>query len=143
LARRQQLPPARFQVGPALLAAGWSRAALDVSDGLAQDLGHLCDASGVGADVELEALPLARGFAAACRKRRLDPALLAATGGEDYELLFAAPRGAPDAREISRRLGVPVREIGRARRGRGVRWFRGGRRVAAPEQTGFQHFKPR
>jgi thiamine-monophosphate kinase len=142
-ARTHQLPPARFRIGAALVSAGWSRAALDVSDGLAQDLGHLCEQSGVGADVDLDALPLARGFVDACRRRRLDPALLAATGGEDYELLFAVARDAPDAAELSRRLGAPIREIGRACRGRAIRWFRSGRRVEAPRQPGFQHFKPR
>jgi thiamine-monophosphate kinase len=142
-ARRHQLPPARWRVGAALLAARLARAALDVSDGLAQDLGHLCAESGVGADVELDALPTAPGFAALCRRRRLDPAALAAGGGEDYELLFAVPSDAPGAALLSRRLGVRVREIGRARRGRGIRWFRGGRRVDAPRSSGFSPFKPR
>jgi len=142
-ARIHQLPPARFRVGPKLVSAGWSRAALDVSDGLAQDLGRLCGASGVGADVDLDALPLPSGFEDACRRMRLDPAWLAATGGEDYELLFSIPRDAPGAAELSRRFGLPVHEIGRARSGRAVRWFRGGRRVTPPRRKGFQHFKPR
>jgi thiamine-monophosphate kinase len=141
-ARRHQLPPARWRVGPALVAARLARAALDVSDGLAQDLGQLCAESGVGADVELAALPLARGYAELCRRRGLDPALLAAAGGEDYELLFAVASDAPAQSELSRRLGVRVSEIGRARWGRGIRWFRGGRRVAPPPR-GFVHFKPR
>jgi thiamine-monophosphate kinase len=141
-ARRHRLPPARWPVGPALVASGWSRAAIDVSDGLAQDLAHLCTESGVGADVQLDALPFASGFAALCRRRRLDPAALAASGGEDYELLFGAARSS-DATRLARRLGVRVSEIGRIRRGRGIRWFREGTRVEPPARSGFAHFKPR
>jgi thiamine-monophosphate kinase len=141
-AGRHRVPPARWHVGPALVATGASRAALDVSDGLFQDLSHLCTESGVGADVALDALPFASGFAELCRRRRLDPMLLAAAGGEDYELLFGAARAADVAR-LGRRLGVRISEIGRVRRGRGIRWFRAGRRVDPPAQTGFAHFKPR
>jgi thiamine-monophosphate kinase len=142
-ARRHQLPPRRHRIGAALTAARLSRAALDVSDGLAQDLAHLCEASRVAADVHLDALPLAPGFADLCQREGLDAARLAAAGGEDYELLFAVARDAPAAGQLARRLGVRVTEIGRARRGRGIRWFSAAKRVAGPTDAGFAHFKPR
>jgi thiamine-monophosphate kinase len=142
-ARRHLVPPARHAVGPALVAAGLSRAAIDLSDGLAKDLGHLCAESGVAAEVELDALPLASGHASLARERGLDPTDLAAGGGEDYELLFSAAREAPGAEELSRRLGVRVREIGRLRRGHGIRWLRAGRPAPAPAEAGFVHFKRR
>ena len=88
LARRYRLPEPRLALGAAL--SGVARAAMDVSDGLVQDLGHLCRASGCGAAVEAALLPLSDAARAAVGA---DPALLslALTGGDDYELLFAAP----------------------------------------------------
>ena len=75
-------------------------AAIDVSDGLSTDLDHLCRESGVAAEVEAEALPLARGAT-------LHQAL---HGGEDYELLFTAK---PGTKIPSRIAGVPITRIGR------------------------------
>src|SRR5262249_28822905 len=72
--RRYYVPEPRLALGRAL--RGLASAAIDVSDGLVADLGHLCAASGVGARLDLDALPVANG----CTK------VLAATGGDDYEL---------------------------------------------------------
>ncbi|HEX4979662.1 MAG TPA: thiamine-phosphate kinase [Acidimicrobiales bacterium] len=82
---------ARTELGPALAAMG-ATAMIDVSDGLVQDLGHLCDASGVGA--ELDGVPVAPGATS-------DQAL---SGGDDYELLFTLPAGAdpPGCHRIGR-----------------------------------------
>ncbi len=88
LARRYRLPEPRLALGAAL--SGVATAAMDVSDGLVQDLGHLCRASGCGAAVEAASLPLSGAARAAVGA---DPALvsLVLAGGDDYELLFAAP----------------------------------------------------
>jgi len=107
--RRHLLP------SPQLALSGWlarqpRAAAIDVSDGVALDLRRLCRESGVGAVVEPEALPLARGFAALCRRLGRDPLELALGGGEDYVLLFALPsRREPPARLGCRRIGEIVR----------------------------------
>ena len=81
------------------------RAAIDVSDGLARDLGHLCAASGAGARIELDALPREPGHDAAARAVGLDPFAALLAGGVDYEVLVAAP---DDARlgSIATRIGV-------------------------------------
>jgi len=111
LAGRYRLPEPRLALGQAL--AGVARAAMDVSDGLVQDLGHLCRAGGCGAEIAAAAVPLS---AAARRALAAQPALLARilTGGDDYELLFAAPEDA-DRLVLSRAAaaGVPVTRIGR------------------------------
>jgi thiamine-monophosphate kinase len=130
LARRQQAPDARLGVGPALVAARLSRAAIDVSDGLAQDLGHVCDESGVGARVALEALPVMRGATLA----------QALSGGEDYELLFTVAANGPSAAVLRRRLGCKVTEIGAITRQRRLAFTLSGRPVE-PKSAGFQHFK--
>ncbi len=82
-------PPARIEEGRSLL--GVARAAIDVSDGLLQDLGHVMEASGVGARLELARLPLPEGYRdLAPPGDSLAPAL---GGGEDYELLVAIAPG--------------------------------------------------
>lgn len=90
------------------LAATLSRvatAAIDVSDGLLQDLSHVCRASGVGARIERDALPLLPGFSEAASALGLDGHALALGGGEDYELLFTAPESSvPSA--LATRIGT-------------------------------------
>jgi thiamine-monophosphate kinase len=119
LARRQRRPTPRIAAGLAL--AGLVRAAIDVSDGLAQDLGHLCRASGVGARIGLQDLPLSPAYRRAAR-RLADPWAPALAGGEDYELVVAiAPASLPAARAAAARARTPLAVIGRFVRGRGVR----------------------
>lgn len=111
LARRYRLPEPRLALGQAI--AGFAHAGMDVSDGLVQDLGHLCRAGGCGAEIEAALVPLsppARALVAA------DPALLPVvlTGGDDYELLFAAaPGDAPEVLARAAAAGTPVTRIGR------------------------------
>ena len=99
-------PPAARKLAPA---------AIDLSDGLWQDLGHVLDRSGVGAEIEAEAIPLSPAY----RAVQGDDRELALCGGEDYELLFCLRPG-PSAVVLTRRLGVPVHRIGRIVRGRGA-----------------------
>ncbi|MXP63276.1 thiamine-phosphate kinase [Roseomonas sp. M0104] len=110
LAGRYRLPRPRLALGQAL--AGLATAALDVSDGLVQDLGHLCRAAGCGAALQAAAVPLSAPAAALVAQRpALLPRLL--TGGDDYELLFAAPPAAAAA--VAARAaacGVDVTRIG-------------------------------
>jgi thiamine-monophosphate kinase len=87
---RWRRPPSRRGIVDAV--AHVATACIDVSDGCLQDLGHLCAASNVGAEIQAGALPLDDGFEAACAAVGEDPVELALAGGEDYELLFTAPR---------------------------------------------------
>ncbi len=137
--RRQLQPRPPIGLGPALVARRWATSAIDLSDGLASDLGHLLRESGVGADVDLDVLPLPRRLPKLCRKHGLDPYRLALHGGEDYELLFSVPRRAPAVDRLSRALGVRLTEIGVVRRGRAARYRRGGSPVRVPD-LGYQHF---
>nr|WP_246514387.1 thiamine-phosphate kinase [Neoroseomonas soli] len=110
LARRYRLPEPRLALGQAI--APVARAGLDVSDGLVQDLGHLCRAAGCRAEVSAAEVPLSAPARALLGR---DPALLPAllTGGDDYELLFAAaPEAAGAVRAAASRAGVPVTRIG-------------------------------
>jgi len=111
-------PAARIEAGRRLAGLPGVGACIDLSDGLASDLLHLCRASGVAARVEPASVPLARGLAAACARRGLDPMRLALAGGEDYELLFSVRPRAAGAAELERRLCVPVTQVGRFEAGR-------------------------
>lgn len=89
---RHLRPRPRLEQGRALAAAG-VHAMLDLSDGLALDARRLAEASGVRLELDAAALPIAPATAEVARSLGVTPAELAATGGEDYELLFCAPAG--------------------------------------------------
>ena len=129
---RQRRPTARLELGAALV--GLASACIDLSDGLVQDGGHLAKASGVALHLAIEALPSSPALMAAYP----DPARRAqqaASGGEDYELLFtAAGSQTAQIRRLARRLGLRLTRIGEVRRGRGLRLGPGVREV-----TGFDH----
>ena len=104
-------PAARVGVG--LRLAGLASAAIDVSDGLCADLGHVLEASGVGAEVDVDRLPLSPALRAYCDPgRQRDFAL---SGGDDYELCFTS--SAAIGADIA---GVPVTAIGTIRDGGGL-----------------------
>ncbi|MBS2032562.1 MAG: thiamine-phosphate kinase [Deltaproteobacteria bacterium] len=101
LRARQRTPEPRVALG--LLARDVAHAAIDISDGLAQDLRHVLQASKVGALLVDDAIPLERGATLAN----------ALSGGEDYELLLAVPpKRAAALIQASRRLGLPLTDIG-------------------------------
>lgn len=94
LAAAHRRPRPRFDAAAAARQAG-ARALIDISDGLATDAAHVCEAGGVGAVIELDAIPVARGVAEVAASLGRDPLEMAATGGEDFELLAALPPDAP------------------------------------------------
>jgi thiamine-monophosphate kinase len=127
-------PTPRVGVGRFLRKNGLASAMIDLSDGLSSDLGHVCEESGVGAEVNAAAIPVA-AIGKPAREVDLSFAL---HGGEDYELLFTAPH---EKQVPSRIVGVGVRQIGRVIRGRKV-FLRGkdGVKRELPAQW-WEHFK--
>lgn len=111
LVDRYCLPQPRVFLGPKLV--GYASAAADVSDGLIADLGHICEASALGAEIGFSSVPLsAAGRRTVTDNQRLHLSLL--SGGDDYEIVFTAPETVRDAIEaISRDSGVPITRIGR------------------------------
>ena len=111
----------------------------DVSDGLLADAGHIADASSLAVNVERDDVPLSPAARAAVTA---DPRLWGNVlgGGDDYELVIAAPSRKRVALQAAARLaGTKITRIGRFARGAGVKLTAGGRVVAAPRR-GYVHF---
>ena len=135
LVRRHLLPEPRVEAGLVAARLGVG-AMIDLSDGLASDVRHVCGRSGVGCRVDLDLLPVAddtRQFAGSLGR---DPEILAATGGEDYELLISAPEPVLDA--LAEDVEVPVTTIGEVTDGVDVAFRRGDEPVEG--LSGWDHF---
>jgi len=140
LTSRHRLPTARLRAGTILAKEKLARAMIDVSDGLIQDLTHLCKASGTGAVIWHEALPLSRPYRRFTGGKRSRYSL---TGGEDYELLFSLrTRDRARLQKIRKRLDVPVTHIGRCVPARqGITVVNGKGTPLPLPQKGYDHFK--
>ncbi len=140
LVRRYLRPTPRLALGAALLEMELASAALDVSDGLVADLGHMARQSGLAAGIEWAALPLSPAARAQlARDAALRQRVLG--GGDDYELVFAAaPVGRADIAKLARRLDLPLTRIGSLSPGSGVSVRdEAGRRIAVTK-AGWAHF---
>ena len=134
--RRQPLyhphlyPEPRLATGRKLVRDRLATAAIDLSDGLSTDLAHLCDESGLAAEIDAEAIPIDAGAT-------LQQAL---HGGEDYELLFTSPKKVKMPREVG---GVLVHPIGRMKkRGTGAQIVLiSGNKRSALASSGWEHFR--
>lgn len=140
LADRYHLPRPRLEAGGRL--RGLASAAMDVSDGLVQDLGHICAASGVSADLDRDKVPLSSALHVLFRGQQI-PWDRILTGGDDYELLVTLPAEKLDAAMVAvGETGLTV--IGQCLPPRentpSVRIFSHGDPVPLKSQAGWQHF---
>jgi thiamine-monophosphate kinase len=132
-----ETPQPRIALGMAL--RGIATSAIDVSDGLVGDLGHVLRRSGVGATVDVDALPRSADLAA-------QPAVLqrecVLAGGDDYELVFTAPAERRAAvLQAAAAAGVAANRIGRIDDRDGLRLVDAAGRAVAPPGGGFDHFR--
>jgi thiamine-monophosphate kinase len=129
-------PMPRVQTGMRL--RGHASACIDVSDGLLADLGHILEASGVGACIHLDRLPVSPAFDAAFQQLGWEPAL---AGGDDYELCFTVPPEHELAfRNLSTRFGVSCSYIGDIEASPGLRVMEKGGQPYVVTQLGYDHF---
>jgi thiamine-monophosphate kinase len=134
LVKKHLRPEPRVTLGHAAARLG-AHAMIDLSDGLASDVRHICEKSGVGCRVGLDLLPVAGDTREYLRSAGRDPEILAATGGEDYELLIAAPQKLVEA--LTAESEVPVTVIGEVTE-KEVVFLRGGEPVE--NLSGWDHF---
>ena len=133
LGERYRLPQPRVALGQRL--RGLATAVCDVSDGLVADLAHICEASGVGANVWQEQVPLSEAY------READVGFeMALTGGDDYELLFTVPEGRlGEVERLAEELSLPLTEVGNITKNNGVRVFDGDGHEVALVRRGYSH----
>ncbi|HET9306434.1 MAG TPA: thiamine-phosphate kinase, partial [Candidatus Sulfotelmatobacter sp.] len=132
--RRHFYPEPRLELGRILREKRLASAMIDTSDGLSTDLAHICEESGVGAELDATLIPRARVGKPAC-ETDLD---LALHGGEDYELLFTVPPGKRLPRQI---VGVAITQIGQITRGHRIFVVNPNRVAYELHPRGWEHFK--
>ena len=113
LIQRHFHPTPRIALGMLLGTRHWASAAIDISDGLSNDLRHICQQSQVGAMIDSNHLPLSSPLKRYAQGKKVDPLRWALHGGEDYELLFTvSPQYAKKVEGAARRLSIPITKIG-------------------------------
>jgi thiamine-monophosphate kinase len=131
---RHFFPEPRLTVGRVLREKKLASAMIDLSDGLSTDLGHICEESGVGAEINAKSIPRAR----VGKSKSVVDLEVALHGGEDYELLFTVPRG----RRVPARIGgVGLTCIGRIVGARGVFVCDGQGQRRRLKSGGWEHFR--
>lgn len=143
--RRNVFPQPRIAVGEWLVQQRIATSAIDISDGLSTDLSHICEESCVGAAIDAEVIPTPPAAHKLQRAERRGPSpgglslKLALHGGEDYELLFTAPK----SKRIPERIGgVKITRIGQVLREKRMYLVQDGKREILTPQ-GWEHFSRR
>jgi thiamine-monophosphate kinase len=143
LIKAHQDPEPQVALGHFLVRRRLVGAMIDLSDGLASDLRHICRASGVGALLEANRIPLSPALRTAADLLHTSPLQLALTGGEDYQLLFSVPEGLVKKMEttVVQQFKHPVYPIGEIISGPKI-FIKFSKRVRILKETGFDHFSP-
>jgi thiamine-monophosphate kinase len=139
---RHRCPSPRLSVGRRLADRRLATAAIDLSDGLAADVRHVCEASGVGVEIDLPALPMSTPLRRYAEAIRRDPIDVALGGGEDFELLVTIPpKNLARAQRLAEPDG-PLTVIGRVTSARqGLRVIDTGGRSRPLPRVGYEHFR--
>ena len=140
LQKRLQRPSARLELGQLLRKLVIANSCIDVSDGLLADLGHICNASGVGAEIQLSTL--APSLHLSKQSELSDSWRFMLTGGDDYELCFTVSSSKQEkVAEISALLDLPLTAIGRLTSSPGIKCLDADGNEWLPEAMGYDHFK--
>ncbi len=138
LLHKYRLPEPRVKMGQALRSLATS--CMDISDGLIQDMGHICTCSHTGATLDMDGIPFSDAARIALQEWHEDENALL-NGGDDYELLFTAPPAqSAQIQNISRTLSTRVTRIGHMTEGSNVRVLKSGHPLLSPPDEGYRHF---
>jgi thiamine-monophosphate kinase len=143
LIKQHNRPLPQLRMGKILLESGISNCAIDVSDGLMQDLGHICESSKCGAELTLEDIPLSNAIRELAFANGVDPHReWALRGGEDYSLLFTVkPENEDKLRTVLDREKIEAVSIGKIVPGKGIRVLKEGIGIETGPDGGFDHFR--
>lgn len=134
LVSRFERPETRVALGQGLI--GLATATVDISDGLVADAGHIAEASRLGVEIDLNRVPISKE---ATRSGAAVKELICA--GDDLELAFAVPQQKTGAvKKLSKRLGLPLTEIGRFVKGRGIQVLDQNRQIVDIKKPGYRHY---
>ena len=134
LLNRHCRPTPRIKAAALISDMDFVHAMMDISDGVASDIRHIAEASGVGVNIDLDSLPISVPLSNFCAENGLDARLMAVSSGEDYELLFTLdPAHLAD-------IPFTYSVIGHVTDGSGVHFFANGKEVDR-EISGYNHFK--
>ncbi|MFQ6097761.1 MAG: thiamine-phosphate kinase [Armatimonadota bacterium] len=154
LTRRHLRPRPRLAFAQTIARMRWARCCIDVSDGLLQDLGHICERSGVKATVRLSDVPVSQQCGEAAAALDASAQAWALSGGEDYELLLSvSARNVDKIYDMLKRAALPDADdelsglrpavIGEVSRGEGVVLLDAHGQPMEPERIGWDHFRAR
>lgn len=138
LIKRHIRPVPRIEWGRQIALAKCASSMIDISDGLSSDLSHICDASGVGAVLFSDKIPLSKSLIKTAKQLDENPLHYALSSGEDYELLFTVPSARMKTLES---LRIPVTEIGKITKESNLHLVSATGRKTVLKPTGYNHFK--
>jgi thiamine-monophosphate kinase len=143
LARRHLTPLPRLQEGQFLSQKRLATAMMDISDGLYQDILNLTEASGVGAEIQVDDLPISIPLMEYAKIRGINPSLVALSGGEDFELLFSvSPKNLKKMIQLIQSGRIVAKLIGKVTRRKGIRYIDREKKILKIKNKGFEHFTP-
>jgi thiamine-monophosphate kinase len=131
-------PVPRVAAGRVIARSRCASAMIDISDGLSSDLAHICEQSGVGAEVHSDRIPISPALRALSKGLTMPALFYALSGGEDYELLFTVP---PRKIKLLKSLRMPITEIGSVKRGKSLILVEDTGMKNTLQATGYDHFR--
>jgi thiamine-monophosphate kinase len=141
LCRKHLTPLPRIAEGLFLSQKKLASAMMDISDGFFTDIVNLTEASGVGAQIQIDDLPLSPSLRKYGAEKRIDPALVALSGGEDFELLFSvSPRNIKKMNRLIQSGRIRAKSVGKTTRSKGIRYFDRQGNLLKIKNIGFEHF---
>jgi thiamine-monophosphate kinase len=138
LIRRHLRPVPRVEWGRKLALSGCASSMIDLSDGLSSDIFHICEQSGVGAEILAGRAPMSGALRSMSGKLTKTAERYALTGGEDYELLFTVP---PAGVKKLQSLKIPLTEIGLITTGREITLINDKGNTRPLQSSGYEHFR--